>query len=589
MGTVDDSKITTKPEPLQPRRKSVLRDWRARYERLGFATIPLYPGSKRPVFEAWQLAPPTEQWRIADARDGGQWRGNLGIRCGNGLIVIDADEDHCPGTIDRIEQFLRDLKVCDVPRVNTPSGGQHFYLKVRDVPHDFNWSKLPDDFGAGELRARHAFVVAPCSSVADRRYVWSRGTCPEDWADLRPLAWRDLRDFQTPTATNASLTLTIPPVRLPHAERLPDYAYTLLSILTVAAKGQHIGSYASRSEAEAAVIAMGILSGWSLEELADLFERYLPGHYSDKNERARADYLETTYRAVLREIASSPERQIAAELYQRAESAPWPGRGARSDQRVYLALTALAWKVNDLNINASVRDVEQYASVSCSTVSKALRRLARRGLLQRRGRPRITCKTHHWDGRAVHRPCPLCAPLFRLPTAVLRQERLPSASASSVSAADNAPGAFELWTSSGLGQSAGLIYAHLTDAPQNVKALAAATGLSRRTVERGLNALANAQLSEKTARGAWRRGPADLTRVAREHGTKRAQERRRMRIDAEREAWSAWNHVHAAVGFSAHAPDSGIPASRPAAEQRQLSPHPPRPPARIRPFNCDSM
>ena len=63
-----------------------LDSWRQRYERLGLATVPLWPGSKPPVCTDWQGTPQPVQWHEAGTK-----AGNIGLRTGNGFAVADAD------------------------------------------------------------------------------------------------------------------------------------------------------------------------------------------------------------------------------------------------------------------------------------------------------------------------------------------------------------------------------------------------------------------------------------------------------------------------------------------------------------------
>jgi len=142
--------------------------WRARYERLGLATVPLWPGSKRPVCDEWQVTPPPVQWHEA-----GTDAGNIGLRCGNGFGVGDADAPH---TIDALGAHWAGLGV-KPPAVVTPSGGRHFYLPIADVPNGMAYCLWHPDVGPGELRVGPgAQVAAPCSAVGGKRYRFMPGT-----------------------------------------------------------------------------------------------------------------------------------------------------------------------------------------------------------------------------------------------------------------------------------------------------------------------------------------------------------------------------------------------------------------------------
>src|SRR5512143_4121464 len=107
--------------------------WRPRYERLGLRTIPLI--GKRPFgLGSWMSDDVSARWQLA----GEDFNGNIGILLGDGLVVVDADDEDTTASVASGFGSMR----LSPPAVKTPHG-MHFYLRVSDVPAGFNCSRLP--------------------------------------------------------------------------------------------------------------------------------------------------------------------------------------------------------------------------------------------------------------------------------------------------------------------------------------------------------------------------------------------------------------------------------------------------------------
>lgn len=99
--------------------------------RCGLRVFPVTPGGKRPLWRGWQHAASADPTVIEAT-----WRrapdANIGVACGGGLIVVDAD------TLAG-EKAVRAFEVPDTPTVRT-GNGRHFYLtgkapnRVRVLP-----------------------------------------------------------------------------------------------------------------------------------------------------------------------------------------------------------------------------------------------------------------------------------------------------------------------------------------------------------------------------------------------------------------------------------------------------------------------
>jgi len=484
-----------------------LTAWRTRYERLGLATLPLRPGSKRPTCDAWQVTPPPVQWHEA-----GTGAGNIGLRCGNGFAVADADS---PQTHHALAAHWAGLGV-KPPAVVTPSGGRHFYLPVADMPDGMAYVLWHSDVGPGELRVGPgAQVAAPCSAVGGRRYHFTPGTAPEDLLRLRPLRWRDLAPLLRPKSAEPLAALPVPLPRRP----LADWALWLLKALAVLPPGQAVRvaragvvlQYASRSEAEQAVVLHAAWCGWDFTEVAALFERHQPGHYASRRDKER--YLRTCWGKALGWLAGTPERETVARLYRWAEARPWPGRGGGSDFLAYRVLLQRAWLADTLTPDVGRRDVQLSAALGWEGARGALQRLVHNGLVVPGGQ----------------RQRPTDARTWRLVPDVADGDGQPPARA-----IDALPGEAELWAV--LGRAAGMVYARLNAEPQRVGALALATGKHRNTVANALRTLARYGLATDTADG-WVVGAREAAEVADELGAAVAKSRRERGIASERETF----------------------------------------------------
>lgn len=352
-----------------------LTRWRKTYEMAGIATIPLVRRSKTPICDAWQVLPPPAQWSDVGRR----FRGNIGARCGGGLVIVDGDS---PQSADNIRAGLVGLGLDPTESATATPGNRHFWLNIEDVPDGFNWCHLSPDIGPGELRGRNAYVVAPCSEVEDRRYRFVTGS-PEALAQTKPAKWNDLAFLIASSShRNDSAPLNSPPVRLVRRPA-PIKAVVLLELLKGAPKAQPIVGYPTRSEGEAAVVTMLVLSGWSYDEIQAEFERARPGHYAEKRGVSKDRYLTLVYRNALGMLSSTPERTTLAQMYAEARVKPWAGRGGGLERKAHLGVLAVAWQFSCYDVNASQRIVAEHAGASGRGINKALKRNAANGLIHR--------------------------------------------------------------------------------------------------------------------------------------------------------------------------------------------------------------
>lgn len=473
--------------------------------------IPIRANSKEPLC-SWGSMPSSEQWREVG---GERFRGNIATILGNGFAVLDADNQQAA---DNLSAWLDGMGISS-PVVQTPSGGKHFWLRLADAPADVSYKLLSPEVGAGELRVSNCYVLAPCSSIGEVRYRFEFGN-PEAIASLRSVSWQDLLELLPGAAASAGgAHLESLPVRLLKRE-MPSRAVSLFSMLRDAPKSEPVDGerYATRSEAEAAIMALLILSGWQKSDISEVFDAEQPGHYADITQRSR--YLDLTYRNVLSDIATTPERVQLAELYSQAQQWQWRGRGGLLSLAVYRAVLAIGYQFASYTVSASERDIAEHSAASRRGVQNALKRLSEFGLL---------CKLQPGDS---HRAALWQINFDATPQKVaishsIKQKEQRESSSSDVS---------EIWSLACLGRSAGVVYSRLSGEGVSIGELAAQTGKAWATVRAALRRLAQHELAEQRD-GLWYLGGAQVLTVAEEFDTERLAERRHERHERERLAW----------------------------------------------------
>lgn len=95
-----------------------------------------------------------------------KWGGNIGVKTGNGLVVIDVD-NHDGGSngFDALDK----LGLPETRSVHTPSGGLHLYYSC-DTPIKNSTSKLAPGI---DVRGEGGYVVCPPSVLPNGAYTWA--------------------------------------------------------------------------------------------------------------------------------------------------------------------------------------------------------------------------------------------------------------------------------------------------------------------------------------------------------------------------------------------------------------------------------
>ena len=153
----------------------------------GFHIFPLEPGSKKPMFKAWQKLATTDPEAIAR-----WWRimpdANIAIACGpSNLLVVDLDRAKKPGGPQHGQQTLTELAAGrELPctfTVASARGGRHLYFRQ---PAGAALRNTAGSATAGlgpliDTRGHGGFIVAPGAVFEGGSYL------VEDQAPVAPL------------------------------------------------------------------------------------------------------------------------------------------------------------------------------------------------------------------------------------------------------------------------------------------------------------------------------------------------------------------------------------------------------------------
>ena len=349
---MDYGKIPENPVRGKPSLQSIA----AQYASHGLSIVVASPRNKVPLinWKAYQYDPPSSFER--EAMFSFEHDLNIGVVCGiasDNLAIIDAETK---------EAFKIQLQRCERAGIadtwidETFRGG-HILTKTPVAVKPKSFKK--EGF---EVRAQGQFVLLPPSTHPSGK-VYRFINQPASIVRVPSL---DALDW-----------LKLEPA--PQHKLLPRKARQIL-------KGEYYDRYASRSEAEQAIVTTLVNSGFNFYETLALFRSYLPAKFA---EIARTDsdkamrWLQFCYdRARAFGAADSPARQFARTVQAKAEASPWPGRRGSTDRAVFLAHTNLAHRSGQQTYHASSRDLAEIAGVQRITATKATRRLAEAGFLE---------------------------------------------------------------------------------------------------------------------------------------------------------------------------------------------------------------
>src|SRR5581483_1067566 len=153
-------------------------------------------------------------------------------------------------------------------------------------------------------------------------------------------------------------------------------------------RGEGIEKYQSRSEAEQALIASLIESGYEFDEVLELFlDNPCAGKFSElyeKSPRNARRWLEHSFDNALIWTADHPfSGQILAErALEWADARQWTGQTGAVDRAVFIAHAEIARNSGRISYAAPCRDLADEAGVTAYTAAASTHRLMRLRLIR---------------------------------------------------------------------------------------------------------------------------------------------------------------------------------------------------------------
>ncbi|NOH04682.1 MAG: hypothetical protein HND47_23280 [Chloroflexi bacterium] len=486
------------------------------YAELGFDTIPLRPddntgneNGKKPIFTGWHKKEPRRMWNVAPQN------ANIGLRGGGEIdaAFLDCDEDKKPGTFGNVTAHLHSLGVTEYPVIKTASGvGRQIYITLTDAPNG-NACDLASKTGAGEFRfGAGAYVCAPPSVVEGVNYEILKG----DLFHLPRVSFMDLRPILGELKDK------------PHPPKIPRNAFAVLN-----GDAKAIAKFKSRSEAEQSLLLSLANARFSFADVLRLFNQNpCAGRYAEMrtaNPKTAEGWLYHSFMEAQGLVdRDSKARETALRAIAWAKSCAWTGKGGASEQAVFLAHMAIAYKAGTVTgWAASKRTLAELAGVS--EASKINKRLLLSGYLNLERRSTVDCANIYSLSTTLPLPkTPTCEEVVTLCKDAFRN--------SNRLAADGKRLAF--------GQIGRQLWEALNAKPMSAEDLAQFTGRDKRTVNKYLERmrrLANQMTGEVLPLvdcdgDIWRALAVDFDAVAKAVGThgkgseqrlKHAEERRR--------------------------------------------------------------
>lgn len=358
------------------------------YTELGIDTIPLRPDKKLPLSKAWQTKQPRRMWNTAPNN------ANVGLRGGGdiGAAFLDCDDKNKAGTFDNVTAFLRGLGVTEYPLIQTASQvGRHIYLTVTDAPQG-NYCNLSESTGKGEFRyGAGAFIVAAPSVVDGRFYSLLSG----DFSHIPQVAFDDLRPILGETVNDWQPSPTV-----------PRNAFAILN-----GNAEAIAKFDNdRSRAEQSLLLSLANAGFTFTEVLQLFNANpCAGKYAElrtKNARTAERYLLNSFtKAQADARKDSKQRETILQAVAWAKSRAWTGKGGASEQAVFLAHMAIAYKAGTVTgWAAGRRTLSELAGLA--DARKVNQRLLLAGLLKLETRFTVDCASKYSLGLSTTSPLP---------------------------------------------------------------------------------------------------------------------------------------------------------------------------------------
>jgi hypothetical protein len=483
-----------------------IREYRAKYEELGFDTLPLRAGTKKPLRDDWPSREPSQMWENApeDA--------NIGIRMGGelNLAVIDCDDKIQPGTANNVQKYLAGLGLQpgDYPVVQTASGvGRHYYFTFSGGLEGCSRNLAPD-IGTGDFRyGQGKQVAAPPSIITGgSKYEHIDG----DFRQLHCLTLTDLSPILSINEPKLDRsTQEIPSILAVTESRLGGSIRRISRLGLALLQGKMVSKYPCKSRAEEALISTMINAGYDFPSVLDMYNKYpcagkLRILKEEKGVEEAERWLKISYDNAYQYLSTheSEPRQAALLVLEWAESFAWPGRTGGVDGDIFIAHALLWYRAGCPTYAASFRDIGDKAGVEPMTARRATLRHCSTGYIS------IVNPGHGEDANE-----------YRINVIPGHTYTLPH----SAGVGKCITMSHDCFRIRGLGKSAKLVYSTLQDRPSTIDELKKSTGRSKKTIRRVLKRMAS--LVDTTTGevvsmvelegNCWRALDVDLDQVAR--------------------------------------------------------------------------
>lgn len=483
-----------------------------RYRAEGLQSFALPSGSKRPAgpWKAFTEKPNTEAQLVELFSADSNIAVVAGAISGN-LAILDFD------SMSAFERYRRDLiPILNIAPVSRTGRGVHIWIRTPFTPRT---SKPAHDI---DVKGQGGYIVAP-------RSLHPSGVQYEFWD---PFTAPPLID---PAAIPFPILPWIPeqtrekgPGRvLSEGQGVFVEApkpYGIPAKLWAALRGDFDREkYASRSEAEFALVVWAVNNRWSPEEIESLFFMHAgPGSkfrtQKSQNPETARKWILNLYDSALRYLAEN-RRHVDRELDRFSALAEFGGRTKYTDQAVFSAIITIARRSGKLEkIGASIREVAALAGIEIHTARRSLHRI-----------PWIR-KDSPGEGEQAA-GYKLLSPLS-LKTKTVKDCGHGVTTPPRLRTGD-------IWTRGGLGVPGRLIFDALGDTPKTAAQLGKDTGVGLRTVFRKLAQLGNLGAAIPAA-GGWIRGTLDEQAAAESLGVAGTLERRKAQHERDRKIYRAY-------------------------------------------------
>ena len=438
---------------------------------------------------------------------------NIGVVCGlpsKGFFVIDVDDRNA---YKQHKSELDTLIKAGAPVVETRRG---FHLWTRC--HEAAGRSFEKVKGI-DLKAAGHVVVPPSLLQTGQLYLFRE--------DLREIPVFNLEHipFKSEPKTRGTLGELI---RTESGLILSKDArpYGISAHLFQALYGER-GQYASRSEAEQALIVYCVNNGWNLEQVKRLFDIHATPEtkYKEKADHA-GSYLKTSYANAVDYLTTHRrdiDKQIDSLSVWAGDRRNWTGRSALTDQAVFLSVLSISRRTGKLSdIFASRREIAELSGYTQLTAGKALNRIPFLQIMRKDVDPFTpaiwTVDTTQIISNATKVAIPTHSPCIK-----------------SLGELNH-----DLFRFSGIGKNGREIFSALTESWLTVREVSSRSLVNRRTVERKIEPMRKAGLIEVTGKGYRRQlrrvKDADFDKAAEIIGTAGAGDKQRSRHKEERRA-----------------------------------------------------